>query len=173
MLDIVIVVLCLLAFYRGWSKGLVAAVVSLLGVIVGAIFSMKMSQSLAQYLLENNIVSSKFVLPVAFLIIFVAIMLLSRLLIKSIEGVLKLAMLGWANNLIGAVLYCFFTLFIISSFLLLGNKVNIIEAATKAESKAYSYVEPIAPTIIESSSTYLPFCNKILQDITALGDRVK
>jgi membrane protein required for colicin V production len=172
MFDIVIAIIALMAFYRGWSKGLIAAVISLIGAVVGAIFSLKLSHLLAEYLLNANIISSKFVLPVSFLIIFVAIMFLSRLLIKSLEGVLKLAMLGWVNNLLGAIVYTFFTLFFVSSVMYLGSKIGVFNQANHLDSKTISYVSPIAPAVIESSSNYLPYCKKILSDITALTSKL-
>jgi membrane protein required for colicin V production len=170
MFDIIIAIAALLAFYRGWSKGLIAAVVSLIGVIVGAIFSLKLSYILADYLLQANIINSKLVMPVSFILVFVAIMLLCRFIIKTIEGALKVAMLGWANKLSGAILYCFFTLFFISSLLWLGTKVGLVNQLN--DSKTSEYVMPIAPKAIEMSAAYIPFCKQILEEINNYASKV-
>jgi membrane protein required for colicin V production len=173
ILDTIIGIACLLAFYRGWQKGIVSAILSLIGVLAGTILSVRLSHSLASYLQESNLVNSQYVLPISFILIFIATIFVVRLIIKSIEGILKMAMLGWANKLIGAALYTFFTVFFISALFWLGSTVGILTAQSKADSKAYPIVESIAPTTIKLSSDYLPFCKDLFTKISEFSTSKK
>ena len=158
ILDSIITIACILAFYRGWKKGIVSAILSMIGVFAGTILSLKLSHFVAEYSLSKHILNTQYVLPIAFILIFIATILLFRFVIKAIEGLLKIAMLGWANRLVGAALYLFFTLFFVSALFWVANIVGIITPEGKQDSKAYSFVEPIAPKAIELASKYLPFC---------------
>jgi membrane protein required for colicin V production len=165
ILDSIITIACILAFYRGWKKGIVSAILSMIGVFAGTILSLKLSHFVAEYSLSKHILNTQYVLPIAFILIFIATILLFRFVIKAIEGLLKIAMLGWANRLIGAALYLFFTLFFVSALFWLANIVGIITPEGKQDSKAYSFVEPIAPKAIELASKYLPFCKTLFNQI--------
>jgi membrane protein required for colicin V production len=165
VLDSIIVITCLLAFYRGWKKGIVSAVLSLVGVLLGTIISIRLSHSFATYIQDSHIINSQYLLPISFIVLFVATIFVFRLIINAIEGLLKMVLLGWANKLIGAALYTFFTAFFISALFWLGNTVGILTAQSKAESKGYPILEPIAPKSIKLASQYLPFCKDLYQKI--------
>jgi membrane protein required for colicin V production len=165
VLDSIIVIACILAFYRGWKKGLVSAVLSLVGVLLGTILSLKLSHSLASFLNQQNIINSQYMLPIAFIVIFVATIFVVRLIINAAEGLLKLALLGWANRLAGSAIYVFFSLFFISAMFWLCNIVGVITPQAKSESKGYAVVEPIANKSIEVITQYMPFCSDLVQKI--------
>jgi membrane protein required for colicin V production len=172
ILDSIITISILLAFYRGWNKGIVSAILSLIGVIVGTIFSLRLAHAVASYLEQQHIVNTQYMLPISFILIFVGVILLFRFVIKLVEGLLKMAMLGWANKLIGAALYVAFTLFFVSALFWLSNTVGIITAKGKADSKAYAVIEPIAPKAIEVFSQYLPYCKNVLAQLKNLSAKL-
>jgi membrane protein required for colicin V production len=148
-IDILIGIGAILAIFRGWRKGLVAAILSLVAVLVGLLVSVHLGAALSDYLVSNNIISGQYAVIISFIVLFIACILLFRFLIKSIEGLLKITMLGWANRLAGAALYTLVSLFVLSSIFWLSNTLGVITPTAKQESKAYSFVEPIAPKVIE------------------------
>jgi membrane protein required for colicin V production len=173
ILDSIITISCILAFYRGWKKGIVSAVLSLIGVIVGTILSLSLSHKVAAFLESQHIFNTQYMLPIAFILIFIAVIFIVRFLIKLLESVLKMAMLGWANKLVGAGLYTLFTLFFISALFWLCNTVGIITPSAKQQSKSYSIVEPIAPKAIDIISPFLPYCKNILQQIKDMTQKIQ
>jgi hypothetical protein len=97
-------------------------------------------------------------------------MLAMRLLIKAIEGILKLTLLNWVNRLVGAIVYGVFTLFFISSFLWLVTKLNITSDSNLNKYATYPIVKPLAPLIIEEGAQLLPYCKKLVDDIKAISN---
>lgn len=165
MIDVVIVIICLLAFIRGWKKGFLWAVASLVAVVLGSLVSLKLSHKLAQYISEQNIIDSKYTLIVSYIILFLLVMYGLRFLIKFVEKILKTLLLGWANKLAGGILYILFSAFVVSSILWLSNEVQLIKEEAKQESQLYSIVEPIAPKGIEMGGVALPFLKNLYGDV--------
>ena len=101
----------------------------------------------------------------SFVFIFLITIYLFRMAIKFIEGILDTLLLGWINHLLGGLLYAFFVVFIISTFCWLANQTGLLKPALKAESKSYSYIEPISPKTIAIVSSYLPYCKDLIKKI--------
>ncbi len=165
MIDAIVGITAILGFYRGWKKGVVSAILSVIGVVLGTIFSLQLSQTLAAFLSSKNWINSNYVLPISFIVIFVATVFLVRMIIKAAEGALKFAMLGWANKLAGALLYVFLNVFFVSALIWLANGIGLVTPSAQAESKTYSWVQPIAPGTISVLQEYLPFCKNLLQRV--------
>ena len=167
IIDIIVLIAALFAAYRGYNKGIVTAILSFIGLLVGAIISLKLSHTFASYLSEKNIINNQYVLLVSFIILFISSILLFRFINNAIIGLLKLAMLGWANKLVGAALYIFMSMFFVSAQIWLCNKVNLLSDTTKQESKTYNYMEPIAPKTINFVSQYTPYFKDLIGKINA------
>jgi membrane protein required for colicin V production len=167
VLDIVLLIMAILAFIRGWKKGLLWAICSLLAVVLGIVVALKLSSELSEYLFVQQIITSKYTLLISFVILFLGTIFLFRMLIKFVEAILDKLFLGWINNLLGGLLYSFFVVFIISTFCWLANQVNLLKPALKDESKSYIYLEPIAPKTIDLVSAYLPYCKDLIRNAEA------
>jgi membrane protein required for colicin V production len=126
LIDGLIAISLLLALFRGYSKGVVMAVLSIVGVLLASILSLKLGHTAAEYLSSSGITKCHYALPLAFVLIFLVVILATRLLIKALEGVIKIAMLEWLNKLGGAILYFGINCFVISLLLWLSSKVGLI-----------------------------------------------
>lgn len=173
ILDGILIVLLILAFIRGWKKGLLWAVGSLIAVLLGVMIALKLSHSLADYLFRQNLLSSQYTLILCFVLLFIGTIFLFRSIIKFIESFLDKVFLGWANNMLGGVLYSFFTLFVVSSFLWLVNQSGLLNDELKKESNTYTYVEPISVWTIKTASEYLPYCKSLWNDIQGYFEKVQ
>ncbi len=163
VLDCILLILGIIAFIRGWKKGLLWAVCSFVAVLLGVIIALKLSSELSEYLFVQQLVTSKYTMLISFVILFLGTIFLFRMLVKFAEGILDKLFLGWVNNILGALLYTFFVVFIISTFCWLANQIHLLKPAMKTESKSYTYIEPIAPKTIALISTYLPFCKDMIK----------
>ncbi len=168
ILDGIVLIICILAFVRGWKKGLLWAVFSLVAVIIGIIVSLKLSHTLADYLFKHNILSGQYTLLLSFIILFLVVLFAFRSGVKLVETFLDKVFLGWVNNISGGILYTGFVLFIISTFFWLANKAGLLKEDMKKESKSYTYIEPISPKAIELSSGYIPLCKNLFHDVEEL-----
>ncbi len=100
-LDIVIVVVIALATFGGLLVGLIAAALSLAGVIVGVILAGRYYLAFSQHL--GFIGDEKIAQIVAFAIILVGVMLIALALAMVLRWAFSLIKLGWIDRLGGAV----------------------------------------------------------------------
>jgi membrane protein required for colicin V production len=132
---------------------------------MGIVIALKLSSELSEYLFVQQILTSKYTMIISFVILFLGSIFLFRMLIKLIEGILDKLLLGWINKLMGAMLYSFFVVFIVSTFCWLINQMQLLKPSMKAESKSYKYIGPVSPKTIDLISTYTPFCKDMIKKI--------
>lgn len=172
MLDFIGLTLMLILSIRGYMKGIIVAVFSVLAIILGVVCALKLSGMLGGWLLAKGWVTTGWATIVSYVILFVCVVLLVRLMAKALQSVVQLTMLGWLNGLIGALLYGFMASVIWSSLLWIGNQAHLIAPETKAYSKTYRYLEPIAPWTFDQVGKLLPFAKDIFEDLTSLFEDV-
>lgn len=165
LIDILYAVLLVYAVFKGWTKGVVIAVFSVVALLAGLAAALKLSAGLAVYLEKAGHFHAAWLPAVAFLIIFVGVALLVRLGAKLIEKVLQLTLLGWLNRLCGVILYaCIYTV-IFSVLLWMANQLYFITPGMKVSSRVYSHVEPVGPAVIDHLGKWFPFCKNIFHDL--------
>ena len=100
-LDIVILVPIVIAAFVGLKTGLIKALLSLVGVVVGVILAGRFYAPLSEQL---TFISSEGVAKVvAFAIILIGAMVISLVLANLIKWAVSMMMLGWVNRVGGAV----------------------------------------------------------------------
>jgi membrane protein required for colicin V production len=170
--DGIVLILICISFYRGWKKGILWAIFSMVSVVIGILLSLKLSHQVADYLFKQNIMTSQYTLLISFILIFVLVVFLFRFGIKLVEKILDAVLLGWANKILGGVLYSLMTIFIVSTLVWLFNQVNILGPELKKDAKTYTYIEPISPKVIKLSSDYLPLMKNLFEQIKGLTQGV-
>ncbi|MBR5092831.1 MAG: CvpA family protein [Bacteroidales bacterium] len=100
LIDILLAIPLLFFIYKGWKKGLVREVATLVGLLAGIWACVHLSQQVAVWL---NLDSENAIL-IAFIVTFVAVLVLTYLLGRCVEGLLKAAKLSLLNRLAGALL---------------------------------------------------------------------
>jgi membrane protein required for colicin V production len=169
IIDALIAVSAALAMYKGYGKGIVMAVLSLVGIILGMLLSVKLSGTVAQYLISNNISSAQYATLLSFLVIFIAVVLSMRLLIKFLEGVLKITMLSGVNKLAGSALYLIINLVIASAIIWMGKNIGLIGTSVLNDTIIAKNIEPIAPLLINSSDKITPWLNEAKGALQQVG----
>ncbi len=103
-LDILLLLPLLYGAYKGFSRGFVIEVATLLGLILGVYVAIKFSDYTENILRDFLDISSKYLsyiaLSVTFLLVVVAIYLLGKILTKLVD----IVSLGLVNKLLGTVL---------------------------------------------------------------------
>lgn len=172
IIDIIALVLIVMAIFKGLRNGLVVAIFSLLAFIIGLLAAIKLSTVVADYLGENVNVSQRWLPVLAFALVFIVVVLLVRLGAKAIEGVLKVAMLGWINRIGGVVLYIVLYLFIFSILLFYLEQLNIIKPSTIESSVTYEHIKPIGPAIMNAFGSVLPFFKNMFSELESFFDNL-
>ncbi|MBS1616446.1 MAG: CvpA family protein [Bacteroidetes bacterium] len=172
MLDLVCFALLGLAFFRGWQKGIVVALFSLLGIVLGMMAALKLSGLLGNWLLEQGWVRSGWGQIISYILLFIVVFLLVRLLAKAVEGMLQAAFLGIFNRIMGAAVYVFLAAFVLSCLLWVADQAHFISPGTKVHSYCVKWFTPVAPWVLDHVGAVLPFAKNIFKELSQFFERV-
>jgi membrane protein required for colicin V production len=165
MIDILTVIVIAYAIFKGYSKGLIVAVFSFVGFIVGLAAAVKLSAVVAGWLKTNSGISQQLMPTLAFALVFIATVFLVRMGANIIERTVKFAMLGWVNKIGGIVLFLFLYLSVLSIALFYVDQLGIIKKEQFAASVLYPYYSTLGQTLISSIGTVLPWFKDIFEDL--------
>ncbi|MEG1555114.1 MAG: CvpA family protein [Bacteroidales bacterium] len=145
-IDILILIPAAWFGFKGLKNGLVCELASLSALVLGVWATFKFSDLVASHLGDDKIFK-----VVAFILIFVTVLVGVHFAGKLVEKVIKLIVPGIVNHLfgllfgIGKVVLIFSVLFFLINTV--DNKQIILKKETKEKSFFYPYVEPAAPWI--------------------------
>ena len=165
MIDIIYATLMILAIFKGYSKGLIIALFSFVGFVIGIAAALKLSVFVASRLKDSINVSNKILPFISFAVVFLATILLIHFGAKLIEKLLESVALGWANKLGGVLLYAILYTFIFSVFLFYADKVHLISQSASQSSLTYSFIEPWGPKVIDGFGQIIPVFKNMFTDL--------
>jgi membrane protein required for colicin V production len=157
LIDTVALVLLIISVFKGFTKGFIVALFSFLAFIIGLAAALKLSTLAASYIGNAVSISQRWLPVIAFLVVFLIVALAIRLGAKMLEGVVKLAMLGWLNRLGGIILYILIYFFIFSILLFYAQQLHLLKPQTIEASVSYPWIQPIAPKIMSIMGAVIPF----------------
>ena len=172
ILDLVFALLMAFAIFKGYSRGLVVAVFSVLAFIIGIAAAIKLSAVVAGYLGQNMHVSNKWLPVLSFAIVFIVVLILVRLGAKLVAKTFKFALLGWADKLGGILLYILLYTVIFSVVLFYINQMGLIRQETISSSATYAYIEPWGPRAIEGFGKVVPLFKGMFAQLESFFDGV-
>lgn len=157
IIDILFGILLLLAVIKGFRRGLVIAVFSVVAIIVGIAAAMKLSTLVADWLKDSTNVSVQWLPFLSFAIVLIGVILLIRLGANLIEASMEVTLMGWVNRLGGMVLYIIVYTLAFSVFLFYATQLKLLKEETIADSVVYSRIQPLAPLIINTFGRLIPW----------------
>ena len=166
MIDIVFLICMALAIWKGYSKGLVVALFSFVGMIVGMLLALKCSAVLAGWLGEETKLDAKWLPFLAFLLIIIGVYFGVRILAAMVQKSLEFAMLGWANRIGGILLYALLYSSVLILVLFYANQLQLLSSEVKADSQFYQFMHGFAKPILSFIADALPFIKNMLQQLT-------
>lgn len=167
LIDIVFLVLMLLAAFKGLRNGLIVALFSLIGFILGLALAVKLSAVAATYIGRTVTISERWLPLVAFFAVFIAVVILVRLGARALQGVIEIAMLGWLNRLGGVFFYVLLYIFIFSIVLFYLTQLHILKPEAVQASVTYPYVELLGPKVLDGLGVIAPFFKNMLAELKA------
>jgi membrane protein required for colicin V production len=171
VLDLLTAVLIGLFFYKGFRKGLIVALFSFAGLILGMICAVRFSGLLSNWLISRDLVSSGWAALIAYVLIFFGVMWGLSLLAKAIEGLTGQLMLGVVNRVAGGMLYGFMAALVWSGLLWIADRVHLIAPETKSASVTYSGISNLAPWFFSKLGIILPFVKDLFSELQQFFDR--
>ncbi|MFO7863878.1 MAG: CvpA family protein [Salinivirgaceae bacterium] len=150
--DLILAVPLLWGLYKGFSKGLVKSLATLVALVVGIIGAMKFSHLTSVFLVSNFSIGATYLPLVSFAITFLGIVVAVHLLARFLDKVMSAVALGGINKIAGAVFGVAKFAFILSVLLIILNyidaQVQFMPKEKTEDSVLYRPIANFAPTII-------------------------
>ncbi|HEY4208210.1 MAG TPA: CvpA family protein [Puia sp.] len=156
-IDVLFLVLLVVAVFKGLRRGFIIAIVAALAFIIGLAAAMKLSVTLASYLKGHTELSGRWLPVLAFVLVFLAVVLLVRWIGRLMEAAVDLAMMGWLNKLAGILLYAAVYTIILSVLLFYAVQLRLVSSSTLANSITYPFIRPWGVVVIDGFGCLVPF----------------
>lgn len=173
-LDIIIFIIIGVGAFSGYRQGLFIGIVSIVAFFVAIVLAFHLMDWGAE-VLAARVDNLTFMLPfIAFLIIFLIVIISIRSLAFLVKKTLDLTILGSLDSVAGSVLGVLKTGFILSLLLWVANSFEFsVSEDWIAESKTYAIIQPIAPFTITFVDAYTPIINQSVTTIQELVNTAK
>lgn len=172
LIDLVFAALMVIAIIKGYRKGLIIAVFSIIAFLVGLAAALKLSAAVAEYLKYSVSISSKWLPFIAFAIVFITVVILVRLGAKLIEKGFQLVLLGWLNRIGGIIVYVVLYIIILSIFLFYAEKLHLVRPSAIASSQTYSFVQPWGAKVIDGFGKVIPIFKDMFTELESFFNGV-
>ncbi len=152
VLDIILAVPLVWFAYRGFTKGLIIELASLVALILGIWVAIHFSFFAGDFLSNNFDIGPKYLSITAFIVTFIAVVIAVYLIGKIIEKFIDILALGFLNKLTGLAFGIVKAAFLLSVIILVINSFDdnqsVITPKLRDGSMLYKPVERFAPSII-------------------------
>jgi len=164
-IDIIFLLLMVWAVFRGFRRGLIVSIFSLLAIIAGLAAAIKVSALVAVQLGKVVNISDRWLPMISFAVVFIGIVLIVRLGANLIQKTVEIAMLGWVNRLGGILLYVILFTVVYSIFLFYAVQLHFFKEETIQTSVTYAWIEPWGPKVINSLGSIIPFFKDMFNEL--------
>lgn len=171
-IDILFLLLMLSAVYKGYTRGFIVSVVSLVAIIVGLAAAVKLSAVVAIWLGKTVNIGSHWLPFLSFIAVMVAVILALRLLANVLQKSVELLLMGWANKIGGILFYAIIYTLIFSVVLFYANQLGIFQQDTIAASKCFAIVQPIGIKVINGIGYIIPIFKNVFEQLEAFFNMV-
>jgi membrane protein required for colicin V production len=157
LIDILFLLFMVIAVYKGLRQGLIIAVFSGMAYVAGLAAAIKLSATVASWLKDSINGSARWLPVLAFIAVFLGVVLLVRWGGRLAGGAIDMAMMGWLNKLAGVLLYAILYTIVFSVLLFYAVQVKILSAHTLSSSVVYPFIRPWGRVVIDGFARLLPF----------------
>ncbi len=172
LLDIIFLIFIIIGIVKGIQRGFIIAIFSIIAIIIGLAAAMKLSTVAADYLKDSVNISARWLPVISFILVFLLVVVLVRLGANLLQKTVEIAFLGWVNRLAGAILYILLYTTVFSVLLFFAEQLGMLKPETIADSKAYPWVEPLGPYIINGIGKIFPFFQDMFSELKAFFEEM-
>lgn len=151
ILDLILLICLVPAAIQGFSKGFITQLIGFVAVLVGAWVSYHFSGLVSDLLKTWFEVSPAVLQIISFILLFIVVVFVLNLIGKALKAILKFAMLGWADKLLGVVLSLLVTCLVLGLLIILFNTINtkfeLVSEEVLSQSILYGPLRDIAYTV--------------------------
>jgi uncharacterized membrane protein required for colicin V production len=155
-LDIIIALPILIFFVAGLKNGFIEEFVGLIGQIIAIFLAFTYMSEVSVFWEEFYNIESSWIPFFSFIAIYLAAIIVVKLIIKLMESLLKVAKLSIVNHFFGGVFSGLKGAILVSTFLVILSVLGQPRQSYTQNSLLYSYILPIAPTTYNYLSRVIP-----------------
>lgn len=141
VIDIIFVITLLYGFYLGFSKGIISTIFTILSLVFGLMAAFKFAEPTTDFLEKAFGSTNPLMFLAGFLLSFVIVMIIIRMLARGLEGALKTANINVLNQLAGGVLLSGIMILLLSVLVWFADQAHLIDNETKRKSITYEHLE--------------------------------
>lgn len=168
-LDIILLLPILAGAFSGFRKGFIIGVVSLLAIVLGVFGGFYFLNWGVSLLMNQFGLTGKLVPIIAFILIFISVVIGVNFLGKLLKKFVQMILLGGVDKLAGALVGALMWAFLVSAALWVGKVFNLeLPADWQTHSILFGYVQPIAPTFASLLDGIIPALSDIFGGIKEL-----
>lgn len=156
-LDLICFFFLLTGIVKGYRKGLIVALFSIIAFIAGIAAAIKFSAVASEKLAPHFSSLGKWLPLFSFLLVFILIVLAVNLLAKLLQTAVETLLLGWINRIGGMVFYVLIYCVFFSVLIFYATQMQLINSSYIENSQSYSILYPLAPGILDALGNVIPF----------------
>ncbi len=170
--DVILAIPLTIGAIRGFSKGFLLEIASLIGLIAGVYIAAMFSGIVGNILMEYVSWNPNVIKIVAFVVVFILVIIVVKLIARIIEKLFKLAGINFLNRIAGVVAGTLKIAFILSVVLLFFNYINrdraFMSEETQNNSFLYNKVSALVPSLLQGSdiTSFREAVDKVTQEAT-------
>ncbi|MFK8055411.1 MAG: CvpA family protein [Saprospiraceae bacterium] len=167
-IDLVFAVIAAFGFYWGYSRGIIRTVVSVAALFIGFVLAVRFAPQTTEVIAKLFKTPAEGALPlIGFVVTFVLVLLILRLVANAIEKVLTTLKLNFLNKVAGGLATSILATLIFSILLIFVNSANLISEEAKDTSMTYSSLEAFP----DQAYAVLGKAKPALEDVRDAGKR--
>ncbi len=164
-----VLITAIVAFFKGYSKGIIMALFSAIALVAGLALAIKFSTVVSPWVAEKTN-AGQYAPILSFALIFMAATLIIRMAGKALEKTFEAVSMGFVNRLSGAALYLAVQLSILSILLYYLGKMEWIPEKLTEESVTYGVIAAWGPAVINGIGFLIPWFQDMFQDLNDFFD---
>ncbi|MEM1357851.1 MAG: CvpA family protein [Bacteroidota bacterium] len=177
VIDIICLVFLAYGFWIGYSKGIIATVLTLASYVIGVLAMMKFGPIMGD-VVQGIIPQAGHALSflAGAILVFIMTLVLFKLLSRGLTGFLESVNINFINQILGGVLSGLFFTFIFSGLVYFGDQSKIITEEARESSITYPVLNKMPDFVIERGKSLYPifrdFYDRANDALTNLRDNV-
>ena len=172
-LDLILFVLAVWGFYQGFSHGIIQTVFNFASYFFGLLIAFKMAPTTTAFLNRTFNSDNPLMFVAGFLVMFVFVMMLFRLVARGFEGVFNFAHIGIFNQLAGGILLSATYITLFSILCWFAGKANLIDDETKRTARSWPLIEAIPPKAKVAAERVSPIVKEFWNSSINMVDRLE
>lgn len=165
LIDILLLLLLILAIYKGWTKGFIMAIFVFVSYFIALALAFHFSGTVEGYMREHAGSDSKWYSFLSFILVMIAGIIAVRLIGKLIEKSAELLLLGFFNRLLGMLIMAVIYTSFFAVVLVYCSRFGVVGEGSSSDSRTFVYLIKYGHWVVSTFSSWLPALKNLFNDV--------